>query len=223
VSTVQKSVHVTLPSPIRELLNSFRWRLKPNLKSADIEIFCKNLTSCLVRLHSVTYFSLVDVFICSVEYILITFSLFYALLSLHSWINLSFLKLLPFKCFYNSSDYIDEMIIVTLTPIIGTFLLFVSYRVRCSLMTHFGADNMLSLCYRWYKGEQQSTHTLTSQSSEGELLRRSLRTLGSRYFSLFLILSFVVLPGVSTVLADLMLCQNVDPDNVLEGSNTYLM
>ena len=52
--------------------------------------------------------------------------------------------------------------------------------------------------------------------------RRQFRMLRSQYLSWFLILTYTVLPGVSSILFRFLECQNVDPDGVVLGSQRYM-
>ena len=52
--------------------------------------------------------------------------------------------------------------------------------------------------------------------------KRQFTMIRSQYFSWFLIITYMVLPGISSILFRFFVCQNVDPDDVVIGSDRYM-
>ena len=52
--------------------------------------------------------------------------------------------------------------------------------------------------------------------------RKHWRSVIGRYISVFLFITYLVLPSVSTVIFGAFACDNIDPDNVMPGIPTYL-
>jgi len=64
--------------------------------------------------------------------------------------------------------------------------------------------------------------TITSKSHLFNRMDKNIKMLGARYLALFLLMTFLVLPGISTIIVNSVLCENLDPDNVVAGSSYYL-
>ena len=52
--------------------------------------------------------------------------------------------------------------------------------------------------------------------------KRQFTMIRSQYLSWFLIITYMVLPGISSILFRFFVCQNVDPDDVVIGSDRYM-
>ena len=124
------------------------------------------------------------------------------------WLHFSFIKLLPFRCFYPNADYVDIIQIVTLVPIGLVFVMVITFYIRhvFSLLCTFS----------FYSGDEKARQSFIDSE------KVAANRIKARYFSLFLMMSYIVLPGVSTTIVDAILCRNVDPDDVVPGDNHVL-
>lgn len=104
------------------------------------------------------------------------------------------------ECYVDEKiDYVSSLVISTLIPLAITVLLLLSF-----------AGN--SLLYHFY----------THEGITAEEKRKRHQNLVSQYFTLFLLLTYFVLPGVSSTIAQAYSCINIDVDNVAEGDDLYL-
>lgn len=119
-----------------------------------------------------------------------------------SWINILSFKLPSISCYMPTSktwDYIDTLIITTLLPIAASVLLLV-----------VGVLQTLSL--------RRRRDTMTALH-----MQKEARRISSQYITLFLLLTYLVLPSVSTSIAAAIPCVNIDPSNVQSGVDNYYM
>lgn len=100
----------------------------------------------------------------------------------------------------------------------------VSSLVTCSTNSHFDAiDNLVfSTVYPvvfvavlWLV---QKAHTLIQRGKDAE----TLTLIHSRYFSVFLVFTYLILPFISVIIFHTFSCQHVDPDDVEAGDDSYL-
>ena len=103
----------------------------------------------------------------------------------------SFIQLLPLSCVYRGSDYIDELMLLTITPIVVAFLWFLIYVVCYQLIILWGHSKLTALCH----------------------------SLKVKFFSGLLIFTYLILPGISTVITGAIPCKNIDPDNTMVTSS----
>jgi len=104
-----------------------------------------------------------------------------------------FLKLFPIKCSYTGSDYVDQLMLVTITPIVLTILWWILYKMCKYTIELFG------------------TRT--------RALSHSLKV---NFIFVFLMFTYLILPGVSTLIAGAIPCTNVDPDRTTKTPELYL-
>jgi len=104
------------------------------------------------------------------------------------------MKLLPVKCLYGGTDYVDLLLLVTILPIIITVLWYFLYCGCYLLVTYWGHGKTTSLCH----------------------------SLKVKFFSGFLLFTYLILPSVSTVIVGTITCRNVDPDAAVGVSFQYL-
>ena len=125
-------------------------------------------------------------------------SSFFAIFKL---LNLNVTSILPFSCSHRM-DFVENLLVTTLAPI---FLLLV--------LSSFLVGQILY--YRWQ---------ISSGNSENkdEEIRDQTKRLKFQYFNVFLILSFLVLPSITTTIFQMFPCKNVDPGNEDDMPNTYL-
>jgi hypothetical protein len=118
---------------------------------------------------------------------------------LSSLINFSVIDIIPISCVYHN-DFVGKLMMTTLFPIIlsaAIFIIFVGevvYRRRIELQNG-GSAKIAYLIFRRLK---------------------------VRYFSIFLLLTYFVLPSVTTMIFKMFICENVDPNNEDSLENYYL-
>lgn len=107
---------------------------------------------------------------------------------------------MPSASCYSSSnvDYVFMLMMTTLMPICITFLLFLL----------FVSEKLYG--YIW----------LHAQSQEEKA--KSAVELVNRYFTLFLLLTYLVLPSVSSTIALAYSCSDVDPNDADNGQDYFL-
>jgi hypothetical protein len=101
-------------------------------------------------------------------------------------------KLFPVQCPYSNSDFVDQLIVVTLAPILVSVIWFATYFVMRQILHHLKVQEDIIL---------------------------SLRAM---FVFVFLIFVYFVLPGVSVVIAQSFPCTNLDPDQATGSLMTYL-
>jgi hypothetical protein len=118
-------------------------------------------------------------------------------------LNFALVQILPLSCMYQA-DYITSMMITTLLPILGTALLFIAFAVE--------------LAYKYRRLKAKNEKVLRKQTV---MLIDDLRF---RYFSLFLTMTYFVLPSTTTSIFQMFLCENVDPEDVNSSfADTYMV
>jgi hypothetical protein len=115
--------------------------------------------------------------------------------------NFNALQVLPISCIYRA-DFVTSMMIATLIPIFATAVLFIAFTVEYA----YRAKKIMS----------------TSLGRRRKLLTVLEDGLVFRYFSIFLTLSYFILPSVTTTIFEMFPCQNVDPSDT-ESTSTYLI
>jgi hypothetical protein len=115
--------------------------------------------------------------------------------------NFSLSQIIPISCIY-TSDYVDTLVVVTLSPILFTFFL-----VIIAVLEFF--------IRKQYMVGAHATHVLKVQS-----LYKELRF---RYFSFLLVITFMVLPSITTTIFKIFPCENLDPNNDDEMSHNYYL
>jgi hypothetical protein len=119
-----------------------------------------------------------------------------------SLVNLNLDDILPVSCL-KPNDYVSKLLITTLSPIFFTAIIFIA----------FIAEVLISR-----KAVLQSNRQGAEQ--EAYLIFRRLKL---RYFSLFLFLTYVILPSVTTSIFKMFICDNVDPNNEDDFDDLYLV
>lgn len=94
-------------------------------------------------------------------------------------------------------DYADTLMMMTLMPML------------VALVILFIALAELVIMERSHHGDEHEKRTKHNK-------------IVSRYFTLFLLLTYLVLPSVSTTIAGAYACTNADPDNVDNGTDIFL-
>ena len=102
-------------------------------------------------------------------------------------LSLDIMTLIPIKCFAPDFNYLSKLYVTTLIPLIGFAILY----IVCQL-------NIL------YLGV-----TVIDEKQREE----SVRIVKLRYFSIFLIITSLILPPISTTILNTFYCMNVDPNN----------
>jgi hypothetical protein len=93
-------------------------------------------------------------------------------------------------------DYIDRLYFITITPPIVSLLIYVISKLH--EQKYRGKKNILSV-------------------------KAKLQRYRSYYFTAFLFYTYLILPSLSVSILNIFVCKNVDPDNSIEGDDTYLM
>jgi len=116
--------------------------------------------------------------------------------------NMSIFTIISVNCIKPKYDYIDGMIATTLTPIFVTGVLLLLYTIQ-----------HLKIVYGKY--------LVDGYEKKAEIQSR-LFAAGAQNFTMFLLLTFLVLPGVTINIAGAFSCTNVDPDETLTTPQKYL-
>ena len=124
---------------------------------------------------------------------------------LTSWINVinmgSILKDLGFVCSFDDLDYISTLVAATLGPIFVSLALYVVQQLHCHVVL-----NRYSPAFR-----------------EIANIQGRIEVLKATYQYVFLFFTYLILPGVSTVLFGMLKpCTDVDPDDLEGGNQVYL-
>lgn len=115
-------------------------------------------------------------------------------------------------------DYIDSLIVQTLVPIAICFLLLLAYRLHIRRVD----SRSLKLKARLkFLQNQHQQHEMALYSTVIEDLHKHIEecneekeNLRHEYFLVFMLVTYFVLPPVSTSIAGAFPCVNIDPDNV---------
>lgn len=94
-------------------------------------------------------------------------------------------------------DYVDTLMMTTILPIIVSLIIFIICMTELLMMRKHHDGNSY---------EKSKKHN----------------QIVSRYFTVFLLLTYLVLPGVSSTIAGAYSCTDVDPDDVGSGNDSYL-
>jgi predicted outer membrane repeat protein len=129
-------------------------------------------------------------------------TIYYHLTSAFNVINLgTVLKDLGLVCSFNDLNFISTVVGATVAPILFSMALYLVHRVHCHLVFHQYSST--------FRG-------IANTESRIEVLK-------STYQYVFLFFTYLILPGVSTVLFGMLKpCTNVDPDDAEGGNQLYL-
>lgn len=115
-----------------------------------------------------------------------------------SFINIIGFQMPSAECYSTGRiDYVDTLLMTTLLPIMVSGVIFLG---GCFELAYFDYH---------FKGNEIEA-------------RKQHRKLFSRYITLFLLLTYMVLPSVSSYIAAAYACTDSDPDNVDPGTDFYL-
>jgi hypothetical protein len=128
--------------------------------------------------------------------------IFDGLLTKMSVINLNIFSDLGITC-SQDLNYIDYLYFVTIGPLIICFLLFLIFLFEFAL-TRMNPKKV---------GVLKRTRSMTEDAN----------LLYGKYLLIFLIGSFLVLPGISIYIFRTFTCINLDPDSEVKGDDVYLM
>ena len=117
-------------------------------------------------------------------------------------LNFSLIKILPLSCSYKF-DFVDKLLISTLAP------MFVCAAFFASLAGQIFFSRLKIL--------------RSNSENKNQEIENESRRLKFQYFNLFLIMSFLILPSVTTTIFQMFPCQNIDPMNEDDLPNTYLV
>jgi len=109
----------------------------------------------------------------------------------------------PLACVDPNVDYIDGVVFTTLAPMGIAAFIFLLFLIRYIHIIFGDYGDM---------GTEQRMK---------EIQRRKYLT-ASRFFALFLLLTFLVLPGVTTTIVGSFQCTDLDPDSVMDSAQVYL-
>lgn len=99
-------------------------------------------------------------------------------------------------CYTDGYDFVSTLLFTTLFPIGLSLLLLLAAAVeawRCSMSTRVASEKRVEY------------HRVVNQ-----------------YFTLFLLLTYIILPSVSATIASSFGCTDADPDDVVDGDDLYL-
>jgi hypothetical protein len=132
-------------------------------------------------------------------------SSYYTLLNTFTIVNLTFVNDVGLHCFVSNFDYVDFLQFTTVFPMLVGVLIFIMYFIHRKIIE---ASNVLAVRYN-----------ALSVSS----LNKKLTIVRSTYLFIFIVFTYLALPGVSiSIFQMLNPCTDVDPNNVEPGYDKYL-
>ena len=117
--------------------------------------------------------------------------------------DFNIISIMPFSC-VSPTDYVDTLMFSTLWPLMFGALLFIIF------VGHF----------LW---ERRTVLKSNDKKKIGLLMYRLSARLRVKYFTLFLLLTYFILPSVTTSIFAMFPCINVDPDAVDDLDDYYLI
>jgi hypothetical protein len=117
------------------------------------------------------------------------------ILVLFNIFNLSFGTLFPVDCWFHY-DFIDSLFVDTLTPLAVSVMLYIAYQIE-----------------RFHHIQREEF------GSDAARYIRKQKSIKNKYLTLFFLLTYLVLPYVTTKIFQTFQCRDVDPDN--EDDDTY--
>lgn len=121
-------------------------------------------------------------------------------------------------------DYVDKMMVSTILPLLVVVLLYLLYAVHMAVAgakpSGAGVTNRRGEHRVVPHSEEPSRPYTATEDEEAMTHNRSIR---SAYITLFLLLTYMVLPGVSTTLAGAVPCIDIDPDKVQSTYPRYYL
>jgi hypothetical protein len=135
-----------------------------------------------------------------------------------SFLSPSFSSIVPSSCFDSSYDYVDRLIVATVSPLLFSAVLFSLYhaesKVRAYLLTkqHIAQSRAGSID----QSKTQDTSATRRHSIITNLkmsIDQSHSTVFFRYWQLFLYLTYFILPDVTSTIFAMYVCTDVNPDS----------
>ena len=129
-------------------------------------------------------------------------SVFYTLTFIPNLINLgSFFDELGLSCSFEDMDYVTTVIAATLIPIAASLLLYVVQLVHVFITLHQYSEPFREIANTYHR----------------------IKVLKSTYMYVFLFFTYLILPGVATILFGMLRgCVDMDPEDTEAGAHRYL-
>jgi hypothetical protein len=128
--------------------------------------------------------------------------IYYRLILVFNVLNPAFLfSNLGLKCTFNGMDHVNTVMFATITPLVMSLLLYVVYRVHVHVVFNQYSEPFRIIANTYHR----------------------IDVLKSTYAYLFLFFTYFILPGVSTILFQMLRpCVDVDPEGSSGQSQRYL-
>jgi hypothetical protein len=110
-------------------------------------------------------------------------------------LDLSISRAALIDCSSSGYDAIDALLVDTISPLLIVLLLWI-----------------MSVVHVWFVS-----------SAAGQSREKTIRSLRSKYFVAVRIFTYLILPGRSAQIFSVFSCKNVDPDEVNEGDDSYMV
>ena len=131
-----------------------------------------------------------------------------------NFIQLDFMRIMPLSCVLNI-DYVNNLIFITMAPIILLIVVGLAFLLQLFVVKR---ELRRSICHEDdSESRDAAVFKLASQIHEEALRIRR------RFIYIFLLLTYLILPTVTTTIFRMFPCQNVDPSDEGGTSNYYLI
>lgn len=131
------------------------------------------------------------------------------MVEMSSVVNIGISKSALFKCSFGfTMDFVDQLLIVTIFPVVVLFLFIVVYHVHLQLK--LGPKST-------YQSSTPDDTASSSPTYDGEA-----GVVRAKYIESFLFFTYLILPSLVVTIFETFRCLNVDPDNVSSGGDSYM-
>ena len=151
-----------------------------------------------------------------------------------SFVNILTVDISSFSCFAGGSlDYVDTMIFYIVTPIMVSFVLFLMWYFEVLYVKHKKDKANQKLVEEFIDDELLATTKTQAAYADTETSKlvvanavsaaKEIKELTSHYVTLFLLFTYAILTGVSSAIASMIPCTNIDPNNVDSTLGDYYL
>jgi hypothetical protein len=123
-----------------------------------------------------------------------------------NFINFNFIQLVPFACSYKF-DHVDYLITTTLSPFLFTIMIFIAgiaeFIIKSKIIIK--PEN---------NPQDTESNSIANDILEYHAKKKDLWTqIEFRYFSIFLFMTYLILPSTTATIFTMFICQDIDPGN----------
>jgi predicted histidine transporter YuiF (NhaC family) len=124
------------------------------------------------------------------------------------FLNVNVVSVMPFGCSF-SLTYVDQMKIMTILPFIFTIFIYLLYAIHVKYIKRSNQRQM----------EGANNKDVQTMSN----MKMDIQHTKDRYFVAFLVMTYLVLPTVCTIIFKTFLCENIDPNNLDDLDDWFLI